>query len=178
MEFYEVIQDRTSVRKFKSNPICKDKLSRMINAAMMAPSWKNQTSYKIIIVEDKSKREQLANTIINSTDKAANSVKDAPVTMVIVANPDKSGVVGDKQYYLVDSAIAMEHFILAATNEGYGTCWIGALVENEVKNILNIPNEYKVVGMTPVGEIDEDKEHYPKKDIKEYVFLNHWNNGY
>ena len=45
----------------------------------------------------------------------------------------------------------MEHLVLAATNLGLGTCWIGGFNEINVKKILNIPDEIKVVAMTPVG---------------------------
>ena len=73
---------------------------------------------------------------------------------------------------------AMEHIILAATAEGYGTLWIGAIDEGEVKDILKIPDEYKIIGITPVGEIAEEKEHYKAKDSKEFAFKNEYNNPY
>jgi len=178
MQFYEVIQNRTSIHQFKNTPVDKQKLSRMIKAAMMAPSWKNNTSYKFIIVDDSSQKNQLAQTVMNSTDKAADSIREAPVTAVIVANPNESGVVAGREYYLVDSAVAMEHLILAATSEGYGTCWIGAVDENKVREVLSIPENYRVIAMTPIGEINENKQHYPAKDFSNYVFLNTWQNTY
>ena len=49
--------------------------------------------------------------------------------------------------------------ILAATEEGLGTCWIGAYKEDEVKEVLNIPDRYRVVGLTPLG--------YPAKEGKD-----------
>ncbi|EPY2273135.1 nitroreductase family protein [Clostridium sporogenes] len=178
MDFYDVIEDRKSIRKFKNTEICKEKMARIINAAMRSPSWKNETSYKFIIVQDGTKRTELASTIINKSDEASEAIRVAPVTAVVVADPDKSGTIENKQYYLVDSAIAMEHFILAATAEGYGTCWIGAFDEDKVKGVLDIPQNYKVVGMTPVGESNENKESHPKKDVREYVFLDKWHNSY
>ncbi|KAJ49434.1 nitroreductase [Clostridium tetanomorphum] len=178
MQFYDVIENRKSIKKFKNTAISKDKVARMITAAMMSPSWKNKTSYKFILVEDANKREQLANTIMNKTDETTKSIKDAPMTAVIVADPSKSGVVDEREYYLVDSAIAMEHFILAATAEGYGTCWVGAVDEDKIREVLNIPKDYRVIAMTPVGEIGENKEHYEKKDVRDYVFLDSWNKAY
>ena len=52
---------------------------------------------------------------------------------------------------MVDVAIALEHFVLAATNEGLGTCWMGGFDEEIVKSLLGIPSEIKVVALTPVG---------------------------
>ena len=130
MEFYDVVKSRKSIKKFKNTPVNKEKLTKMIEAAMMSPSWKNNTSYKFILVDEKNKLEQISKSIMNKDDSAAQSILEAPMTAVIVADPDASGEVENREYYLVDSAIAMEHFILSATNEGYGTCWIAAIDED------------------------------------------------
>ncbi len=178
MQFYNVIENRTSVKKFKNTSIDREKIDRMLNAAMMSPSWKNASSYKFIIVEEENKKNIIADAINNKTGEAAKSVREAPMITVVVADPNESGVIDDKQYYLVDGAIAMEHFILAATAEGYGTCWIAAVDENAIKDVLNIPENYRIIGLTPVGEIQEQKNHYDKKDAGEYVFLDSWNKAY
>ena len=52
---------------------------------------------------------------------------------------------------LVDAAIAFTHLILSARTEGLGTCWIGAFNNNEVKKVLDIPEEMNVVAITPLG---------------------------
>jgi nitroreductase len=178
MQFYDVIESRLSVKKFERTPVDKDSIARAINSAMMSPSWKNNTSYKFILVDDPREKEMLAQSIINDTDKSAISVKQAPIVAVVVADPSKSGVVGDKEYYLVDSAIAMEHFILAATNEGYGTCWIGAFDENKIRQTLSIPDDYKIVAMTPIGKTAENPQHHSKKDVRDHVFLNKWGEAF
>jgi nitroreductase len=178
MDFYDVVKTRKSVKKFKDTPIDTKKLDRMVNAAMMSPSWKNNNSYKFIIVHDKTKLEQISKSIMNKDNSAAQSILEAPMTAIVVADPASSGEVENKEYYLVDSAIAMEHFILSATNEGYGTCWIASLDEDIIKNALSIPQNYKVVALTPIGEISESKEHNEKKDVRDFVFLNSWDNSY
>jgi len=178
MEFYDVVKGRKSIKKFKNTPVNEEKLARMINAAMMSPSWKNKSSYKFILVDEKRELEQISKAIMNKDNSAAQSILDAPMTAVIVADPNTSGEVEDKEYYLVDSAIAMEHFVLSATNEGYGTCWIGSINEDIIKKSLSIPQNYKVVAITPIGEIAESKDHYDKKDVKDFVFSNTWDNSY
>lgn len=178
MQFYDVIENRTSIKKFKNTSLNREKIERMINAAVMSPSWKNEASYKFIIVEEEHKKNAIADAIKNKTQEAATAVKEAPMVAVVVANPQQSGEIDNKEFYLVDGAIAMEHFILAATEEGYGTCWIAAVDEKKVKSELGIPESYRIVGLTPVGEIQGQKEHYTKKDVKDYVFLNNWNTAY
>jgi nitroreductase len=178
VEFYDVVKIRKSIKKFKNTQINSEKLTRMIDAAMMSPSWKNNSSYKFILVDQKSQLEQISKAIMNKDNSAAQSIIDAPMTAIIVADPEDSGEVQNKEYYLVDSAIAMEHFVLSATNEGYGTCWIAAIDEDIIKKALSIPQNYKVVALTPVGEIAESSEHNDKKDVSDFVFLNSWGNAY
>lgn len=175
MDFYDVINTRKSIKKFKSTKIKDDKLGRMINAAMMAPSWKNKTSYKFVIVDDEYKKNIIASAVKNSSDEAKEAIKNAPVVALIIGEPDNSGNIDEKPLYLVDSAIAMEHFILAASNEGYGACWVASFEEKTIKDILNIPDNFKVVAFTPIGEIEEEKSHNPIKNVNEHVFLNTWN---
>lgn len=176
MEFYKVIENRTSNKTYKSTPIPTEKLDKIINAALLAPSWKNKTCYRFIFIKEQGLKDQLASTISNQTNEASNAVKQAPITAIIVADPSESGQIGDKSYYMVDCGIAMEHLVLAATNEGYGTLWIGAFNEDDVRRILNIPQNFKVIAMTPIGETNESDEHYPAKDISQHIYYNNWNN--
>ncbi|WP_443660920.1 nitroreductase family protein [Clostridium algidicarnis] len=177
MDFYKVIENRTSNKSYKSTPIPKEKLDNIINAALMAPSWKNKTCYRFIFINERKLIDQISNTIINKTDKTANAVTQAPIIAVIVANPSESGEDDNKSYFMLDCGIAMEHLILAATNEGYGTCWIGSFDEETVSKVLNIPENFKVVAMTPIGETDENDEHYPPKDISKHIYYNSWENS-
>ncbi|KOF55950.1 MULTISPECIES: nitroreductase family protein [Clostridium] len=178
MDFYEVIKKRTSIKKFKNTPIPDGKLNNIINAAMMSPSWKNKTSYSFIIVDDEQKKNEIAECVLNDTGEAAEALKEAPIVAVVVGDPEDSGKINGKEYYLVDSAIAMEHFILAAANEGYGTCWIASLDENKVKTSLRIPEKYSVVAVTPVGEFAESKSHNEPKDLRDHVYKNYWSMDY
>lgn len=178
MQFYDVVENRKSIKKFNNSPLQYDKLARMINSAMMSPSWKNNTSYKFILVDDNQTKMKLSEAVNNDSNEAADSIKEAPMAAVVVGEPYDSGIITDKEYYLVDGAIAMEHFVLAATNEGYGTCWIAALDEEKVRNALSIPCNYRIIAMTPIGEIAEQKEHYTKKDVRQHVFLNTWNSAF
>lgn len=178
MDFNDVIKTRTSIKKFKTEEICEEKLERIINSAMLSPSWKNKTSFRFVIVDDSNKKEQLADSIENSSEEMKQAVKMAPIVAVVVGEPSDSGCVDGKDMYLLDSAIAMEHFVLGAVNEGYGTCWIASFDEKAVMNSLKIPANFKVVAMTPLGKIDESKPHNPPKNIDEHLYCNEWNAPY
>ncbi|MBS6006660.1 MAG: nitroreductase family protein [Clostridium baratii] len=178
MDFYDVIKKRQSISKYKGEDVYKESIMKMIDSAMRAPSWKNKSSFKIIIVEDKKIKENIANSIINDDDKAKLAVLEAPIVVIICAEPYNGYNTDGKSFYLIDGAIAMEHFILAATAEGYGTMWIGSVNEEKIKETLKISDNIKIVGITPLGVPAEIKEHNPKKDIDKYVFLNEYDNPY
>jgi nitroreductase len=178
VEFYEVIDNRKSIKEFKNNQLDKNKMSRIFTAAMMSPSWKNKTSYKFLLIDDENAKDQIADCILNDDNEASNAVKAAPAVVIIASDPAASGIVDDREYYLVDSAVAMEHLVLAATAEGYGTCWVGAVDEDRIREILNIPKSHRVVAMTPIGEIAKEEQHKPSKNMKDYIFHNGWNNSY
>jgi nitroreductase len=122
---------------------------KCLEAARAAPSWANKQCWHFIVVTDRDKIEKLS-SMINFW------IKEAPAVVVACGDPSRSGFKNDQHYYLVDVAIALEHFVLAATNEGLGTCWMGGFDEEVVKAQLGIPGEIKVVALTPVGYPSED----------------------
>ncbi|MCD1295624.1 nitroreductase [Methanocella sp. CWC-04] len=144
MEFYEVIRDRKSVRRYLPDKVPEEALLRVLEAARLAPSWCNKQCWSYIVVDDPG----LISSIVAGGAKAFN----APMYIVLCADPSLSGSIGGKEYYLVDAAISMEHLVLAATAEGLGTCWLGAMFNEEsVKKALSIPDGLRVVAITPLG---------------------------
>src|SRR5512137_1273528 len=115
MEFTEVIAARKSVRKYSDKPIDNESIMKCFEAARIAPSWANKQCWHFIVIRDREKIEKLSSTI-------NFWMKDAPAVIVACGDPAKSGFKNGQHYYLVDVAIALEHFVLAATNEGLGTC--------------------------------------------------------
>ncbi len=85
---------------------------------------------------------------INQKNKFIN----APVFIVGIIPESKSGTNHNgEKYYPVDFGICFEHLILAATAENLGTCWIGYFNESRIKEILEIPKKYRILGLTPLG---------------------------
>jgi len=146
MELKEVIKKRESVRGYLDKPIPDEKLRNVLEAARLAPSGSNRQDMKLIVVKDAKKREALAHAANNQ-----HFVGEAPVVIVAVStNPERVMHCGVPSHP-VDLAIAVDHMTLAAVDEGLGTCWIGLFSQKQVKNILNIPDKYKVVTLFPLG---------------------------
>ena len=77
--------------------------------------------------------------------------------------------------YPIDTAIAVDHMTLAAVEEGLGTCWIGAFDEIKVKEILNIPDDVRVVALIPLGYPSSIPRPTPRKSLDEIVMREKWN---
>ena len=78
-------------------------------------------------------------------------VGQAAVVLACCAETDGHVMSCGQACYPIDLAIAIDHLTLCATAEGLGTCWIGAFRENEVKEILGIPSQIRVVALLPIG---------------------------
>ncbi len=157
MEFDEVLKSRRSIRRYKDTPVPRESIVKVLEAARIAPSASHRQPWHFVVVEDEGARERLAG---RSSWAAA-----APVMIVAVADP-----VASPRWYQNDMGIAFEHIVLAATNLGLGTCWMGQTKRDaEVKEILGIPDEFKVIALTPLGEPDETKEPKERKSLEEIV---------
>ena len=160
MEFMDVILKRRSVRKYKSDPVSKEDMGYILEAARLAPSWANSQCWKFVVITDPGVKEELI--------KAGQSwIGQAPAIIAACADPAKPGTKGDQQYYMLDVGIAMEHLILAAADKGLGTCWIGAFDEDIAKKALNVPDNIRVVALTPLGYPDEVPAPRPRKSMAE-----------
>jgi len=144
----DLIEKRKSIRSYKPQDVEEEKLNYILQAFRKAPSAKNLQPWKLIIVKDKKKISDLSIACNNQT-----FLSEAPILIVACAKEDEAyGVMGGyMNSYPVDIALALEHLILAATEKGLGTCWIGAFKEKLVKDLLDVPDNVRVVAITPVG---------------------------
>jgi nitroreductase len=148
LEFYEVIRTRRSVRSFKEDPIPKEALNRVLEAARVAPSGGNRQPWKFILVRDDALKQKIISACNNQ-----RFMTEAPVIVVACGQRlplNRGGYMGEMSV-LLDIAIAFTHLILAARAEGLGTCWIGAFDNDEIKRLLKIPEDFEVVATTPLG---------------------------
>lgn len=163
MEVFEAIKKRYSCRNYKGDPVPEEKLKKVLEAARLAPSAHNAQDWKFILVKDEKKREEIA-------DAAGQSfLAEAPLIIAAVAlNLDYVMPCGVPAHP-VDLAIAMEHIALTATEEDLATCWIGTFSQEKVKKVLNIPGEYKVVILMPLGFPADRPKVKIRKNLKEIV---------
>jgi nitroreductase len=161
MDVFEAIRARRSIRKFRPKPIPNKELETILEAGRLAPSAGNRQPWRFIVVKDPDRKKALSKAADNQT-----FIADASVVVVALGDPEAS-----PRWFSRDPMIAVEHMVLAATALGYGSCWIGAFNEEEVKRILGIPERLKVIVLLPIGFPDEAPAPRERKPLKEIVFL-------
>lgn len=164
MEFYETVRKRRSYRKYKPNMPDEEQINRILNAARLAPTWANKQGMHYIVVKEPEKVKKVWKATGQRT-----KFQEAPMFIVGVISEKDSGENGIK-YFSVDFGICFEHIMLAATAEGLATCWIGWFNEKKLRKILSVPEEYSILGLTPLGfPVKEKGEVSDRKSLEEIV---------
>lgn len=150
MDFLGLIQSRRSVRAFGSRDIEKQKIDMLLEAAKWAPSAGNMQARDFILVREKNIKEKIAAAALNQ-----DFISEAPLVVVACANKKKSsmryGPRGESLYSIQDATIAVQNMLLMAHSIGLGSCWVGAFNEEQVKEILKIPEGIKPIAIVPIG---------------------------
>ncbi len=166
----EVFNKRCSIRSYHDQAVEPEKLQAVLEAIQSAPTWKNKQCFEVIVIDNRETLEKLgALTRYNPSESAYAKCSH---NLVFIARPDRSGLRDDKPYYMADTAIAFTHATLEATNQGLGTCWVGVFPEAEVKTLLQIPKEYKVIALMPLGYANEPYAKRPRRPLEEIVHKN------
>jgi len=156
----------------------------VLDAIRQAPSWANMQCWRMVVVKDKTMREKISElSYVESffapkgykSNPSKKALAEAPVVIVLCADPDKSGVLWNQNYYLVDSGIASQNLMLAARALGLGSVFVGVYDEDRIKSLLNIPANIRVVGLFPLGyPAEEAKSGPPRKALEEICFIEKW----
>ncbi len=166
MDFYEVVRKRRSYRAYKPDMPEKEKIDRILEAGRLAPTWANMQGVHYIVVQNAERVKEIWKAI-----GQRQKFQEAPMFIVGIITEKGSGTnINGEKYYPVDFGICFEHLILAATAEGLASCWVGWFNEEKIKKILEIPNEFRVMGLTPLGTPFKFKEDLPdRKPLTEIV---------
>ncbi len=181
MDTLEAIKNRRSIRKYKADPVDDKTLETILDAARLAPSWSNTQCWKFIIVRDNYIKLQLADTIIAvpnlGSNPATNAFKQAPIIIVALAEKGISGMFESKfstdkgeWWFMFDVALAMENLSLAATSMGLGTVNVGLFDVSKVAEVLDVPENYYIVDMTPLGYPEFQPNSRPRKALSEIIY--------
>ncbi|MFC1897899.1 nitroreductase family protein, partial [Chloroflexota bacterium] len=154
-------------RAYKSTPIEDEKLKYILEAAQMAPTGSNQQAFRLVVTHTKGREEELR-PIYNK-----DWFVQAPIIICACATTTPGQSYDESRSYR-NVAIVIDHLILAATDLGLGTCWIGAFNPDAARGILGLPEEVKPVIFATVGYSDDEPRPKKRKSIDELVRYEHW----
>lgn len=176
MEFADVIRKRRMVRNFTEEPIPTETIERIVAAGQRAPSAGFSQGVVYVVVTEEETRRQIAEIggehwYVRQGHEPFMS--RAPVHIVICTSeevyhrrynePDKKGA-GQEEigwpipYWHTDAGASMMMVLLAATNEGLGSAFIGVEDPTKLQTLLGIPEEYLPIGVTFIGHGAPDKK--------------------
>ena len=169
MQFTELATKRYSVRSYKADSVEDDKLQSVLQAARLAPTAANRQAFRLIVILTKSRESELLRIYNRSW------FVQAPVVICICAIPNEAWVRSDgKNYSDVDAAIVMDHLVLAATDLGLGTCWIGAFDPVAAREVLGIPEQVDPIAFTPLGYPADQSPAKKRKNLDDLVKYSRW----
>ena len=164
MEYFELIQKRYSVRSYKSDPIEDEKLQKILEAARLAPTAANRQAFKVVVIHTRGREEQLKKIY------GRDWFVQAPMVVGIFSIPRKNWVRSDgRNYSDVDAAIVADHIILAATELGLGTCWIGAFNAAEAREDVGRGEGFEPVVFIPLAYPESPGPQKVRKSLDELV---------
>jgi len=166
----EEIFTRRSIRKFSNQPVEQKKIDKLLRAAMQAPSAANQQAWEFIVVQDKEKLAQVA-----ETSPYAKPAAGSAVTFVLLADESKMKVpTGWEQ----DMGAAAENLLLEAVHLGLGGVWLGVatadfVVEN-VRKLFELPADIRPFALISVGYPDGQKNQFVDRYQADRVHYEKW----
>ena len=142
MSVLELMKRRCSVRRFKTRPVERETIERVLEAARVAPSACNKQPWRFVVVRDKAVQRRIS----------ARWADVAPVLIVAVVDHAHSWHRQDgKDHGDVDIAIAVDHMTLMAEDLGLGTCWVCAFDAAGCGQVLGLGPEEEAVVLLPIG---------------------------
>jgi len=175
--FLALAATRRSIRKYKPVPVEREKLDLCLEAARLAPSACNAQPYKFIVLEEPAVRERFCAAAFTGIYSATRFAAAAPALALVVSETGNlSAWLGnqmqDTNFRLMDMGIAAEHFVLAATEQGLGTCWIGWFDAKAGAKALGLGSGRKIEVLLAVGYPDEAPAPRPRRSTEEFSSYN------
>ena len=171
MQVSEAINMRTSYRgKYKNTPVNKDDLRKIMEAGVAAPSGCNKQTTSFIAVEDSEVLDKL-NKIMAVPARRVAPAMICVLTQRIIAY-------GDTCLAVQDYAAAIENMLLSIVDLGYQSCWIEGQITGDnnlgrkMADVLDVPRDYELICVLPVGYADEAITRVAKKDFAKRAWFN------
>ena len=165
----DFILTRRSVRKYTDQPVADESVTKLLKAAMAAPSAKNFQPWHFVVVRDRALLEAIA-----GASPYAGMARQAQLAIVVCANPDADP---QQTWWVQDCAAATENVLLAANALGLGAVWLGFYPREDrieaARRILGVPEPIIPFSVVPIGYPAENPGPADRYDPKR-IHLDRW----
>jgi len=154
------ILNRRSMREYQEKAVLEEDITEIIKAGQFAPTNRNNQAIEFIVVRDQQTKEKIFEIV------GQEFVKEAPVLIIPVSDTTQT------KCPVQDLSVASENMFLQATALGLGTVWKALKMEDaeeeedKIRKLLEIPEQYMVINIIPVGYPKEKPIPHTDKDFK------------
>lgn len=177
-DFMDIVRGRRSVRKYDAREVPAEALDTILEAVRWAPSWANTQCWELVLVRDRSVKEQLQATLPPKGNPASGAMVQAPVVLALCGRLKSSGCYKDQattkfgDWFMFDLGIACQSICLTAHALGLGTVVVGLFDHDRAKAVLQVPHGYELVVMIPLGFPAKISSAPNRREISEFTHHN------
>jgi nitroreductase len=168
MDFETVVKRRRMCREFLDRGVPQEKIDRILDLASRYPSAGHTEPQEFIVVHDRRMKEDLAHAALDQT-----FVAQAPVVIVVVSDVRRSarryGERGVRFFSIIDGAFVAMLILLAVVEEGLGACFVGSFYDEQVQEVLSLPQEVRPIGIIPIGYCAEGPRKFRRRSREQIV---------
>jgi nitroreductase len=169
VDHLDLVKKRYAVRGYKPDLPEERLVQQVLEAGRLAPSAYNRQPYRFVVLRTKGREAELRQ--IYDRDWFVQ----APVIICICGIPAEAGTRADGKSYLdIDVAIAMDYMVLAATELGLGTCWVGGFDAAGAREVLGLPDGVEPIIFSPLGYPAADRLTKERRTLQELIHYDRW----
>jgi|SRR5215213_6690433 len=174
MDFETVVKRRWMCREYLDRDVPQEKVDRILDlAASRYPSAGHTEPQEIIVVGDQQVKEDLAHAALDQM-----FVAQAPLVIGVVSDVRRSaqryGERGVHFFSIIDGAFVAMLILLAVVDEGLGACFVGSFYDEEVQDVLGLPQDVRPIGIIPIGYCAEGPRRFPRRPRAHIVHLDRY----
>ena len=162
MDFETVVKRRRMCREFLDHDVPQHKIDRILELASRYPSAGHTEPQEFIVVRDQRVKHELARAALDQM-----FVVQAPLVIIVISDVRRSarryGERGVRFFSIIDGAFVAMLILLAVVEEGLGACFVGSFYDEEVQEVLSLPQEVRPIGIIPIGNCAEAPRRFPRR---------------
>jgi nitroreductase len=168
MDFETAVKRRRMCREFLERDVPQEKIDRILDLASRHPSAGHTEPQEFIVVHNRQMKEDLAHAALDQM-----FVAQAPLVIVVVSDVRRSahryGERGVRFFSIIDGAFVAMLILLAVVEEGLGACFVGSFYDEEVQEVLSLPQEVRPIGIIPIGYCAEGLRKFRRRSREQIV---------